>query len=124
VVTAPPKWSPKGDWILYLMPDSLSLLSPDGKTDRLLSKRRWNLFTWSKDGSSVYGLRAEKRHWMLVSIAVADGKEKTLSEFDLPLGQGLFGSLSLAPDGASVTTSLFHNKSDIWLIEDFNLTRR
>ena len=83
------KWSPKGDWILYRRPDSLAIISPDGKTDRVLSKQPWILYTWSKDGTRVYAVRAAQRHYTVAAIDVPGGSEKTLSEGDLPPGASL-----------------------------------
>ena len=47
------------------MPGSLSLISADGKTDRVLSKQKWALYTWSKDGTQVYAIRSENRHYVV-----------------------------------------------------------
>jgi dipeptidyl aminopeptidase/acylaminoacyl peptidase len=115
----PPRWSPKGSWILYSMPDGLSLIGSDGKGDRILSKRKWSRYAWSKDGSLVYAIRNEKRHYLLCSIEVESGAEKTVAEFDLPPGTSLGADLSIAPDGKSVATTLNHVKGDIWLLEGF-----
>jgi Tol biopolymer transport system component len=113
-------WSPKGDWILYSMPDSLSIISPDGKTDRVLSPRRPDLYAWSKDGARVYAIRGERQHYTLVAIDVPGGAEKTLSEFDLPAGSRLGPGLSLAPDGKTLGTTMNQNKGDIWLLQGFH----
>jgi len=119
VVAGPAKWSPKGDAIAYRMPDSLSLISPTGKNDRVLSKRKWGLYTWSKDGNEIYALRSDRQHYTLAAIAVPGGSEKTLAEFDLPPGSRLGDGLSLAPGGKSVGVTLYKSTADIWLLEDF-----
>jgi Tol biopolymer transport system component len=119
IASVGPRWSPKGDRILYRMPDSLWIMSPDGKSDRVLSKQRWSLFTWSADSAKVYAIRTEKSHYLLAAIDPASGVEKTLSEFDLPPGSALSSGLSVTPDGRSVATTLYQNKGDIWLLQGF-----
>jgi TolB protein len=119
ITASEPHWSPKGNWILYRMPDSLSIISPDGKTDRVLSKQKWSLYTWSPDGAKVYAIRTQKRHYTLAAIDVTGGAEKTLLEFDLPSGSRLGAGLSMAPDGKSVATTLYQTKGDIWLLQGF-----
>jgi Tol biopolymer transport system component len=116
---AGPRWSPKGDWILYSMPDSLWIISQDGKTDRVLSPRRWNLYTWSEDDTKVYAIGVDKQHYTLAAIDVPGGAERTLSEFDLPSGSRLGPGLSLAPDGKTLGTTMNQNKGDIWLLQGF-----
>jgi serine/threonine protein kinase len=113
------QWSPKGDWILYSMPNTLSAISADGKTDLVLSKQKWPLYTWSKDGTRVYAIRSEKRHCVVAAMDVRGGAEKTLAEFDLPPGASLGGSLSLSPDGKSLAATLVHVSGDIWLLQGF-----
>ena len=113
------QWAPKGNWILYSMPDSLSVITPDGKTDRVLSKRKWPRYTWSKDATHVYAIRSEKRHYLVCSIPLEGGEEKTLAEFDLPPGASLRPELSLSPDGKSLAATEIHVSGDIWLLAGF-----
>jgi Tol biopolymer transport system component len=115
------KWSPKGEWILYSRPNALSIVSPDGKTDRVLSSQPWILYAWAKDGSHVYGVRSSHNHYTVALIDVAGGGEKTLSEFDLPPDASFRDGLSLAPDGKSLGTTLYTTRSDLWLLEDFHV---
>jgi Tol biopolymer transport system component len=122
VAAAPVKWSPKGDWILYSMPDSLSLIGPDGTRDHVLAAGKRILYEWSKDGAKVYSIRSAQRHYTLSAIQVADGAETTLSEFDLSPGSSFGDSLSLSPDGKSVDATLYLKKGDIWLLDGFQLS--
>jgi Tol biopolymer transport system component len=119
VESAFPEWSPKGDLILYSMPNSLWVISADGKTDRMLSDRKWDLYTWSKDGARVYAIRPENRNYVIYAIDAQSGIEKKLSEFERPHGIQLAGPLSLSPDGKSVTATLNHPQGDIWLLQSF-----
>jgi Tol biopolymer transport system component len=114
------QWSPKGNWILFSTADALAIISPDGKTERILSQRKWPGYTWSKDGSTVYAVRSEKRHYTVVSIPLDGGGEKTLTEFDLPPGATLRPDLSLSPDGKSLGSAVNHTSGDIWLLEGFH----
>ena len=118
-----PRWSPDGAWISALTPDGLMLLSPDGKTSRLLSKRGYEPHCWSKDGSRIYGARMEGQRTLLAAMDVQSGAEKTV----LDLGPGVrFGTFtqyqnpfSLAPDGKSIAATQQLMRSDIWLLEGF-----
>jgi eukaryotic-like serine/threonine-protein kinase len=120
VIVGTVAWSPKGDRILYSMPDSLSLIGADGKGDRVLNKRKWPLYIWSKDGARVYAIRSEKRRYQVCSIELESGTERILSEFDLPPGSRLTGELSVSPDGKSLATTLQRTSGDIWLLRNFH----
>jgi hypothetical protein len=49
-----PKWSPAGDWILCARAAvGLDLISPDGKSKRMLTSRLFDEYDFSKDGSQV-----------------------------------------------------------------------
>lgn len=119
-----PQWSPTGEWISCQTPQGLVLVSPDGQNHRILSESNPNIHGWSKDGSMIYGIRqVEGGHLKLVSLDIQTGKEKEISEvgirtpsFELPWQAGF----SLAPDGKSFATTVYHVKGDIWLLEGFN----
>jgi eukaryotic-like serine/threonine-protein kinase len=119
-----PQWSPTGEWISCQTPEGLVLASPDGKNHRILREWNPNIHGWSKDGSMIYAVRkAEGGHLKVVSIHIQTGKEKEISEvgirtpsFELPWQAGF----SLAPDGKSFATTVYHVKGDIWLLEGFN----
>jgi hypothetical protein len=119
-----PQWSPTGKWISCITRDGLALVSPDGEKHRILTKWNPNTHGWSKDGSMIYGIKqAEAGHLKLISIDIQTGKEKEISEvgirtpsFELPWSAGF----SLAPDGKSFATTVYHVKGDIWILEGFN----
>lgn len=50
------QWSPAANWILYGAGDGLDLISPDGKSTRTLSARRFMAYSFSNDGGRVYGI--------------------------------------------------------------------
>jgi len=110
-------------------------VSPDGKRDRIVSRRDWyTAYGWSKDGSSLYGIAAGgNRHILLVRVEIATEKETRVADlgdqppaFELGNFDGAFPyrGFSLHPDGKSFLTSVYRAKSDIWLLEDFDRPAR
>jgi Tol biopolymer transport system component len=113
-----PKWSPKGDWITCLTTEGLSLISPDGKTSRFLTKTPLSPHGWSPDGSIIYGLhKTETENVVLKSIDIETLKETKLGNFERAYA---YVGFSLAPDGKSFATTIWHRKGDIWLLEGFS----
>ena len=55
-VDSMPRWSPAGDWIAYPAADGIDLISPDGKSTRNLTSRKFLAYGFSKDGSQFYGV--------------------------------------------------------------------
>jgi Tol biopolymer transport system component len=121
----PPQWSPDGRWIAWSEKKGVKLVSPDGKQKRDLGPRRMYV-TWSPDGKGLYGLfRGDAGHWRLVSVDVASGAEKMLSDYGadamlLSPANPTF-PLSLSPDGKSLATTLLNYRSDIWIMEGFQV---
>ncbi len=116
-------WSPMGDWISYPTLDGLSIVSPDGKTTRLLDKPNPLVGGWSKDGQTIYGIfQREDRHSVLAGIDIKTGKEKTI--LDLGFSYFSLSGFSLAPDGKSFITSVERQEGDIWILEGFPKPRR
>lgn len=113
-----PRWSPKGDWITYIASEGLSLISPDGKTSRLLAPGNWANHTWSHDGRTIYGLKFEGQRIWLTSVELGTGLEKKLNEL-APGSNAMYLGFSLAPDGSSVITSEIRGSVSLWLLEDF-----
>ena len=70
-----PRWSPAGDWIAYPAADGIDLISPDGKSTRNLSSRKFLAYGFSKDGTQVYGVfqntTGNGSQWQLYSVNVA-----------------------------------------------------
>ena len=126
----PVRWSPPGDWIAFTDTSGLRLVSPDGKADRILSRREWQTFGWSLDGKSLYGIAsAENRRLMLGRVEIATGQETRIADLG-PLppamelgnfrGELAYRGFSLQPDGKSFLTSAYRVKTDIWLLADWN----
>jgi Tol biopolymer transport system component len=118
------KWSPTGDWILYTSQEGLSLVSPDGKTNRKLTERKLLIGGFSKDGSQVFGIcrntTGEGAEWQLYSVDVKTGSDKLLSAVDLPAATDAIAGFSLHPDGKRFLTSIAKWPYDIWMLEGFD----
>ena len=69
-----PRWSPAGDWIAYPAADGIDLISPDGKSTRNLTSRKFLAYGFSKDGSQFYGIfqntTGNGAQWQLYSVNV------------------------------------------------------
>jgi Tol biopolymer transport system component len=120
VLPAHPKWNrAAGHWIACMTVDGLTLVSDDGKENRVLSKEPWQVFGWSSDGKSLFGIKqsADRRRW-IVSLDVATLAEKQIGELPLPVSAELSG-FSLSPDSKSFATSASRPRGAIWLLEGF-----
>ena len=62
----PVRWSPRGDWIVYRDNNELRLVSADGREKRSVSSEVWETYGWSKDGQSIYGLRVDSSHHLIL----------------------------------------------------------
>jgi Tol biopolymer transport system component len=117
-------WSPTGEWISYpVAGKGLSIVSPDGKTSRLLNKPNPIVGGWSKDGQMFYGIfRRENRSLVLAGIDVKTVEEKMI--LDLGFAYSSFRGFSLATDGKSFITSVEREEGDLWILEGFPKPRR
>jgi hypothetical protein len=124
------RWSPRGDWIAYPGPAGIDLISPDGKSTRTLTSRRFLAYSFSKDGSQLYGLfrntsTEQNEHpntaqWQLFSVSVNSGAETFLASIDLPGSVERLAGLSIHPDGTRFLTSVARWPFDIWMLEGFD----
>jgi dipeptidyl aminopeptidase/acylaminoacyl peptidase len=118
------EWSPSGEWILYPAPDGLNLISPEGKSGRLLTSRKFEVRNFSKDGETMYGVLdhagAEGARWQLYSVDVRTGTEKLLGTIDLAPSTARLAGFSLHPDGKRFLTSAANFPFHIWMLEGFN----
>jgi len=126
----PVRWSPRGDWIAWNDDNKLTLATPDGKQQRIVSRKEWLTYGWSKDGNSLYGIGVtENRRLVLGRIEIQGEREHVTADLGpMPASlqmadfQGDFSyrGFSMHPDGKSFLTSVLTIKGDIWLLEDFN----
>lgn len=119
-----PDWSPTGAWIVYSSaPGTWALMSPDGKAKRDLGKIATQHLTFSKDGETLYGIRAEGDHQYLFSLTIATGQMKTIgdvgSEFAPRSYVGPGVRFSVSPDGQSILYPTYSTKTGLWMLEGF-----
>ena len=118
-----PRWSPAGDWIAYPAADGIDLISPDGKSTRNLSSRKFLVYGFSKDGTQVYGVfqntTGNGSQWQLYSVNVKSGAEKFLAPIDIPASVDRIAGFSIHPDGKRFLTSVAKFPFDIWMLEGF-----
>jgi Tol biopolymer transport system component/predicted Ser/Thr protein kinase len=119
----PTQWSPAGDWILCRAGNTLDLISPDGKSTRRLSSRRFMIYAFSKGGGQLYGIfhntMGTGAEWQLYQVNVGTGAEKLLSALDLPPSTAKLAGLSIHPDGKRALTSVAKFPFQIWMLEGF-----
>ncbi|HXB72785.1 MAG TPA: protein kinase [Candidatus Acidoferrales bacterium] len=122
-VDSMPRWSPAGDWIAYPAADGIDLISPDGKSTRKLTSRKFLAYGFSKDGSQFYGVfqntTGNGAQWQLYSVNVKSGAEKFLAPIDLPASVDRIAGFSIHPDGKRFLTSVAKFPFDIWMLEGF-----
>ncbi|HEV8416816.1 MAG TPA: protein kinase [Bryobacteraceae bacterium] len=118
-----PRWSPAGDWIAYPAADGIDLISPDGRSTRNLTSRKFLAYGFSKDGSQLYGVfqntSGDGAQWQLYSVNVKSGAEKFLAPIDLPASVDRIAGFSVHPDGKRFLTSVAKFPFDIWMLEGF-----
>jgi Tol biopolymer transport system component len=120
----PAAFSPDGKTISYQTTKGLHIMDANGKNSVFLSTGPWFTNGWSKDGKLIYGVKLDSmRHLGVTQIDVASRTEKLISDLGpAPLivtNTPLVG-FSLAPDGKSFVTTLFHVTSDLWMLEGFD----
>ena len=117
------RWSPTGDWIVYPAADGLRLISPDGKSTHLLTRRKFKAYNFSRDGSEVFGVfqntPSEGAQWQLYAVSVRTGAERFLAAVDLPLSASTVVGFSIHPDGKRFLTSIAKWPFQIWMLEGF-----
>ena len=121
---ARPQWSPEGDEILCETVEGLTIVSAEGTDQRVISDPGWFAYAWDKDGHRIYGLRPtdDEHHIMLVSVDAQTGAERVINASLGTVPQALqpirgFSRLQ----GRGFLTSTARVKSDIYLIEGFQL---
>jgi hypothetical protein len=135
-VDGPPvRWSPRGDWIAVTRDGKLRIVTADGTQDRIVSRRTWQTYGWSKDGSIIYGIFVDEGHRLILGrIDIATAKETKIADlgqaqtaaldFGRANGQLPFRGFSMHPDGKSFLTSIYRVKSQIYLMEGFDRPSR
>lgn len=125
---ARPQWSPDGSWILCETFEGLTLIDANGtRAPRVISEGGWFTYGWDKEGRRIYGLRTtdDQNHFMLVSVNPDDGEQRVINANLGTIPQALqpIRGFSRLPSGAFLT-SIARVRSDIYLIEGFQLPRK
>jgi serine/threonine protein kinase len=130
----PVRWSPRGAWIAFRDGESLRIISPDGKQNRMISDHVWETYGWSKDGAMLYGIGySANGRLVLGSIDLASERETQIADLGAPPPAFYFAEdesqlpyrgFSLHPDGRSFLTSVFRAKTQIYLLRDFDRIAR
>jgi len=117
------QWSPAGDWILYPGAAGLNLISPDGKSRRTLTSRPFSTYSFSRDGSQVYGIfhnTGAGPEWQLYSVNVKTMAEKLVSAVYFPSDPTMLTGFSIHPDGKRALTSIARTPFQLWMLEGFD----
>jgi len=117
-------WAPDGNWIAYSDIDSgWHLISPDGKQHRDLGIINTSNLGFSKDGKTIYGIRADADKWFLFSLNIETAKLRDIKPVDSalrpisPLNPAI--RFTLAPDGKSFAYSVAKRSSSLWMLQGF-----
>ncbi len=118
------RWSPAGDWILYPAADGLRLISPDGKSTRPLTSRKFKAYNFSRDGREVFGIfentGGQGPEWQLYAVDVKTGAERSVAALDLPAATSTVAGLSVHPDGRRALISIAKWPFQIWMLAGFD----
>jgi Tol biopolymer transport system component len=123
VLLATPEWSPRGDWIATASQDGTMLLSPDGKSRRILRKPAFLAATWSRDGSVLYGLEESGGGQRIIAANIDRPGEREVSR--IPDGLTLRAiwypgrKMSLSPDSRSLAATSIREGGSIWMLDNF-----
>lgn len=117
------RWSPAGDSILYAGDDGLRLMSPDGKSTRLLTSRKLIAYNFSRNGAEVFGILQNTSgngpEWQLYAVSVKTGADRFVAALDLPSSTANLAGFSVHPDGKRALTSVARFPFHIWMLEGF-----
>jgi serine/threonine protein kinase len=121
-----PVWSPDGEWILCETTEGLSLVASDGTMrSRVIADKGWLAYAWDTDGGHIYGLLpSEDLHQItLVAIDVRTGNERVINRDVGSIPQALQPVRGFSKYRSGFLTSIAHVRSDIYLLEGFQLPR-
>jgi len=127
VPNATPQWSPSNDWITWETDRGFVLVSPDGATERLLTRDQWLAHTWSATGTEIFGIReTEDLRLQVVVVDAHSVRTRVLADLGPapPVNNAVKG-LSVSADGRRLVTSIISRVSgDLWLLDGVRAARR
>lgn len=116
-----PQWSPDGAWIAYNGHGGLSLVSPDGKSTRVLREQTWLAFAWSADSQHLFGIRQsdDLRHLAFASVDVRSGVEHVHgANMPTPISsQAVRGFTRVS--ATTFLAGIVKVRSNVWLLNGF-----
>lgn len=120
-------WSPDGQWVLFQTAESLMRVRPDGGKAEAVSSDQFFAYEWAPDSRHIFALTESEAtgHFALVEIDSVSGQMRTVNA-DLgpvPIANQPIRGFSFAP-GKGFLTSLASARSDIWLLDGFEMPRR
>ncbi len=92
------------------------MISPADHSARLITRRDFWPSGWAPDSSVVFAIRRSSNS--ILAISVSDGNPQTIAT--LP---GLISDAGVSPDGHRFVCSVVEQKSDVWLMENFDPDR-
>jgi Tol biopolymer transport system component len=118
------QWSPDGAWIAFNGTGGLTVVSADGKLNRVLQEELWMGFAWSDDGQRLFGIRQSDdfKHLSFTSVELRSGTERVLGADIMPLPvafQPVRGLTRISPTTFLASIARVH--SDVWLLEGFDI---
>ena len=122
-----PVWSPDGKWIAAQTDHGLVRVSPEGGTPESVTTAPILAVTWRPDSRRLVALSESETpgHFSMIEIEASTGNVQILNP-DLgpvPIANQPIRGLSFSPEHGFLT-SLASARSDIWLIEGFQPSRR
>jgi serine/threonine protein kinase/Tol biopolymer transport system component len=123
-----PDWSPTGEWITFRDQNGWSLVSPDGKTTKLLGKIHTPYLVFSKSGKLLYGIDIGERpghptRATLFSLDPATLKQTVIGELGKDLAPQSADEpgirFSMAPDGKTFVIPTAYNRADLWILTGY-----
>src|SRR5262252_527812 len=118
------QWSPDGKWIAFSGVNGLSVVSPDGKSTRVIQEEHWMGFAWSEDSQRLYGIRQSDdfKHLSFTSVDLKTASERVLGADVMPLPvalQPVRGLTRVSPTTFLALIARVH--SDVWLLDGFDI---
>ncbi len=119
-------WSPDGKWILCETADGLIRIPENGGRPELITNESLLAFTWTRDSRRIIALAEAEAtgHIAVIEIDAVTRALKTLNSdlTTIPIANQPIRGFSFGPQG--LLTSLASARSDIWVLDGFELPRR
>jgi Tol biopolymer transport system component len=127
------EWSPTGEFIAALEyrpeePRPAVLIDPSNGAIRRVPALNASLLAWAHDGKRLYGLGAGASGTELREMEIASGTVRTIAVYDTHVNAiedtGNVRRLTFSPDGRSLLTTVYTNRSNVWLLKGLQLPKR